>query len=70
MVKKQQLNANIKRTNSVRQLLPLSACIAQYMICSLYVTAPMLNILIACMQLNAQYTHCMYAQYAHFLYAA
>jgi len=50
--KKQQLNVNIKRTNSVCQLLPLSTCIAHCMICSLYVTVPMLNMLIACVLLD------------------
>ena len=61
MGKKQQLNVNIKRTNLVCQLLPLSACIAQCMMCSLYVIAPMLNMLIARMLLNVQYAHCMCA---------
>ena len=61
MGKKQQLSVNIKRTNSIHKLLPLYACIAQWMICSLHVIAPMFNMLIARMLLNAQYAHCMYA---------
>ena len=39
---------------------------AQCSICSLHICSPLLNMLIKCVLLNAQYAHCTYtARYAH-----